>query len=128
MIVVFVICAVLLTIGAGFAVIRIEKGPSVLDRALALDIITSSLIIGVALQAAWSRRFVTVPVLAALALVGFVASVSVARFTSAEPEDVGRLKTVEEVKLEETARRQAEEEAARIESEAAALRDEELGP
>lgn len=123
-----IVAAVMLSIGAVLALIRLEKGPSILDRALALDIITSSLIIGVAIDAAWRRRVDTVPVLAALALVGFLASVSITRFASVEPEDAKRIRTQQEVAAEEEARRRAEEEAARAEAEAALRRDEEAGP
>ena len=95
-------CAVMLAVGASLAMIRVERGPSILDRAVALDIITKIPMIGVALEAALNRRTDTVPVLAALALVGFVASVTIARFASVEPEDAGRIKTLEEI---ETRRR-----------------------
>lgn len=127
MIALLISAAVMIAIGAVLALIRMERGPSILDRAMALDILTSSLIIGVAVDAAWNHRFDTIPVLAALALVGFVASVSITRFLAVEPEDAGRIKTAEEIAAEEAARILAEEEAARIEAEAARLREEEDG-
>lgn len=116
-------CAAMLAIGASLAMIRVERGPSILDRAVALDIITNILMIGVALEAALNRRTDTVPVLAALALVGFVASVTIARFASVEPEDAGRIKTLEEIEAEDAARREADETAARLEAQSAAIRD-----
>lgn len=122
-----IICISMLSVGAFLAMVRMEKGPSILDRAIALDIITSSLIIGVAIEASWSRRVDTLGVLAALSLVGFVASVAIARFAAVEPEDAKRIKTVEEVAAEESARREAEAEDARREAEVAAIRDEEAG-
>lgn len=109
-------CAVMLAVGASLAMIRVERGPSILDRAVALDIITNILMIGVALEAALNRRTDTVPVLAALALVGFVASVTIARFASVEPEDAGRIKTPEEIEAED---------AARLETQSAVMRDSE---
>lgn len=122
---VVVVSAVMLGVGAIMALIRVEKGPSVLDRMVALDVITSILIIGVALEAAWDRRTETITILAALALVGFVGSLSIARFAAVEPEDAGRIKTIEEVRAEEAAQAKAEEEAARLEAEIAASRDDE---
>lgn len=119
-----VISAVMLAAGASMAMVRVERGPSILDRVVALDIITNSLIIGVALEAALNRRSDSVPVLAALALVGFVGSVAVARFASVEPEDAGRIKTLEEVEAEDAARLEAEVAAARLEAEASATRKE----
>ncbi len=124
---ILIAAALMIALGAVLALIRVEKGPSILDRAVALDIMTSTLIIGVALDAAWNHRFDTIPVLAALALVGFVASVSISRFLAVEAEDAGRIKTAEEIAADEAARILAEEEAARIEAEAARLRGEEDG-
>ncbi|MGH8928865.1 MAG: monovalent cation/H+ antiporter complex subunit F [Acidimicrobiia bacterium] len=113
---VVVACGIMLVIGAILAAIRIERGPSMLDRMVALDIVTSTLAIGVALESAWNRRVDTVPILAALALVGFMASVTVARFASVEPEDERRIKSIEEVEAEDAARRQAEDEDAQREA------------
>ena len=117
----------MLALGATLSLIRIAKGPSTLDRIVALDIVTNVLIIALALVAAVDRRTDAVPVLAALALTGFVSSVVVARFASAEPQDAGRIKTHEEVQAEEEARLQMEREAAIVEAEIAASRDEEGG-
>ncbi|HEU4917504.1 MAG TPA: monovalent cation/H+ antiporter complex subunit F [Acidimicrobiia bacterium] len=109
--IVVAVSGLLLVIGAVLAMLRVERGPSVLDRAVALDIITSILVIAVALEAAWSRRLDAMPILAALALVGFISSVTVARYAAVEPEDEGRIRTVEEIAAED-AERQALEEAA----------------
>ncbi|HJR86927.1 MAG TPA: monovalent cation/H+ antiporter complex subunit F, partial [Acidimicrobiia bacterium] len=98
-----------------------------LDRLVALDIITNSLIIGLAVEAALNRRTETVPVLVALALVGFVGSVAVARFASVEPEDAARIKTRAEVEAEDAARLEAELAAALLEAEASAGRNEARG-
>ena len=124
---VVVVCAIMLGVGAIMALIRVEKGPSVLDRMVGLDVITSILIIGVALEAAWGRRTEAISILAALALVGFVGSLTIARFAAVEPEDAGRIKTAEEVRAEDEARAVAEDEAARLEAEIAASRDDEAG-
>ena len=124
---VVVVSAIMLGVGAIMALTRVEKGPSVLDRMVGLDVITSILIIGVALEAAWGRRTQSISILAALALVGFVGSDSIARFAAVEPEDAWRIKTIEEVRAEDEARAEAEEEAARLEAEIAARRDDEAG-
>lgn len=124
---VVIVCAIMLGVGGVMALIRVEKGPSVLDRMVALDVITSILIIGVALEAAWGRRTVTIPILAALSLVGFVGSLSIARFAAVEPEDAGKIQTLEEARAEAEALAEAEEEDARLEAEIAASRDEEDG-
>ncbi|MDM7829955.1 monovalent cation/H+ antiporter complex subunit F [Cellulomonas edaphi] len=106
---VIAVCGVLLTAGAVLAVVRAEKGPSILDRTVALDIVVTTMIAAVALYAAIERRADVVPVLVVLSLVGFVGSVTVARFAAVEPEGEGRVRTREEVAAEDKARREAEE-------------------
>ncbi len=103
MTVVVVVCAVLLTVGGALAVIRAEKGPSMLDRTVALDVVVTTMIVGVALYAAVDRRADVVPVLVVLSLVGFVGSVTIARFASVEPEGEGRVRTREEIAAEAAA-------------------------
>lgn len=115
MTVVVVLAAVLLTAAAVLTLVRAERGPSMLDRTVALDVLTSILVSAVALHAAWTRRTDTVPLLLALALVGFVGSVTIARFAAVEPEGEGRVLTREEVAQLEAQRRaeaEAEERAA----------------
>lgn len=110
------VCAVLLGLGATFAVIRAEKGPSMLDRTVALDIVVTVVIAALALYAAVRQRSDVVPILVVLSLVGFVGSVTIARFAAVEPESERRVRTREEVAAEEAARRlreQEEEEARR---------------
>ena len=105
------ICGVLLTVGAVLAVVRAEKGPSMLDRTIALDIVVTSMIVAVALYAAVERRTDVVPVLVVLSLVGFVGSVTIARFAAVEPEGEGRVRTREEIAAQEAERMDAEDEA-----------------
>jgi len=102
--VVVVICGVLLTVGALFAIVRAEKGPSMLDRTIALDIVVTTMIAAVALYAAVNRRADVVPILVVLSLVGFVGSVTIARFASVEPEGEGRVLTREEIAAMEAQR------------------------
>ncbi|MCL2454122.1 MAG: monovalent cation/H+ antiporter complex subunit F [Micrococcales bacterium] len=91
--------------GAMMAIVRAERGPSTLDRTVALDIFVTTLVAAVALYAATERRADVVPVLVALSLVGFVGSVTVARFAALEPPGEGRVLTREEA----AAQRAAEE-------------------
>jgi multicomponent Na+:H+ antiporter subunit F len=111
MTVVVIICGVLLTIGAVLAVIRAEKGPSMLDRTVALDIVVTTMIAAVAVYAAVERRTDVVPILVVLSLVGFVGSVTIARFASVEPEGEGRVRTREEIAAQEALRLDAEDDA-----------------
>jgi multicomponent Na+:H+ antiporter subunit F len=81
MTVVLAICMSLLAIAAVLLVVRIARGPTMLDRVVALDVLLAATICALALEAAVNRHTSTVPILVALSLLGFVGSVSVARFT-----------------------------------------------
>lgn len=111
MIVVVWVCGILVTVGAVLAIVRAEKGPSMLDRTVALDIVVTAMIVAVAVYGAVERRTDVVPVLVVLSLVGFVGSVTIARFAAVEPEGEGRVRTREEIAAAEAERMQAEDEA-----------------
>lgn len=123
MIVVVAIAAAIFSVAAVLTIVRAERGPTMLDRTVALDVLTSILVSVVALHAAWTRRTDTVPLLVALTLVGFVGSVAIARFAAVEPEGEGRVLTREEVALLEAQRRAEQED----EDRAAAGDDEHHG-
>lgn len=106
--VVVIVCAVMLAIGAACALFRAERGPSMLDRVVAVDVVVAIVLGAIALVSAWTQRFDLVPVLVVLALVGFIGSVTVARFAAAERDDDKRILTREEARAEREARRQAE--------------------
>jgi multicomponent Na+:H+ antiporter subunit F len=74
------VCATALTAAAILLVVRIALGPTMLDRVVALDVLVAVLICGLGIEAAVNRHTTTLPVLLVLSLVGFVGSVSMARF------------------------------------------------
>jgi multicomponent Na+:H+ antiporter subunit F len=80
MTVVLTICVVALAAAAVLLVVRIALGPTMLDRVVALDVLVATLICGLGIEAAVNRHTTTLPVLVVLSLVGFVGSVSMARF------------------------------------------------
>lgn len=90
MIIVGIIATTLLAVGAGLAVVRLERGPSMLDRTAAFDVLTTTLVGAIAVEAALSRRTESVPILVVLSMVGFIGSVTIARFAAVEPPDDGR--------------------------------------
>ena len=81
MTVVLLACAALLALAAVCTVARMTMGPTLLDRAVALDMFVAIGICALALEAAANRHTHTLPLLVVLTLLGFVGSVSVARFT-----------------------------------------------
>lgn len=87
MTVVLWIAAGLLSVAGLLALVRVVRGPSALDRVVALDVLLSCLIAGIALEAAYNQHGLTLPVLAVLALLGFVGAVTVARFGADSESD-----------------------------------------
>lgn len=79
--VVLVACVAVLGLAALMLVARIALGPTMLDRVVALDVLVAVIICGLGLEAAVHQHTTTLPVLVVLSLLGFVGSVSVARFT-----------------------------------------------
>ncbi len=69
-----------LGLAAVLVVLRMVLGPTMLDRAISFDVLASVLLAGIALDVAASRDADAVPILLVLTLLGFVGSVSIARF------------------------------------------------
>jgi len=87
MTVVLSICVAMLGLAALLLVVRISRGPTMLDRAVALDALVAVTIGALVIEAGVNRHTTTLPILVVLTLVGFVGSVSIARFTRGS-EDV----------------------------------------
>lgn len=77
---VWIAAGVMLIIAAGITMIRLLAGPSTLDRLVGLDTLIAVTMCGVGTWAAFSLDTTVTYSLAALALISFVGSVSVARF------------------------------------------------
>ncbi|MCK6211315.1 pH regulation protein F [Georgenia sp. EYE_87] len=95
--IVFAYCLVVIGIAALVALVRMEKGPTMLDRVVSLDVVTAAVLGAVALISARSGRTDLVPVLVVLAIVGFVGSVTIARFAAVEAPEEARILTKEEL-------------------------------
>ena len=80
MTVVFVLAYGLLGGGALLALIRLARGPSLLDRVVATDTLLVIIAAGLAVHAALQRDPTLVPVLVVVSLLAFVGSISVARY------------------------------------------------
>ncbi|MEU8674811.1 monovalent cation/H+ antiporter complex subunit F [Streptomyces sp. NPDC048560] len=73
--------AVVLIVAAGaLLLIRIRRGPSMLDRAIALDVCAALIIAGLGAKSAFSRDPYYFPIMMVLAILGFTGSVGIARF------------------------------------------------
>lgn len=98
MTVVYIVCLLVLLAAAVAALTRVERGPSMFDRILAVDVNAAAVLGIVAVTAAATKRADLVPVLVALALIGFIYSVTVARFAAAESAEEGRILSKEELR------------------------------
>ncbi|MFF5083202.1 monovalent cation/H+ antiporter complex subunit F [Actinoplanes sp. NPDC000266] len=83
MTVIAVLVTSLLALGAVLALVRVVRGPSVLDRIVATDVLLAVIVMAIAAEAAFSRDATGLPILVVLSILGFTGAVSVARFTSA---------------------------------------------
>ncbi|TDE00082.1 monovalent cation/H+ antiporter complex subunit F [Jiangella asiatica] len=82
MTVVIWVCATLLAVAAVLVVVRLTTGPTMLNRMVAMDVLIAIVVAGLGLEAALNQHATTLPILVVLSLVGFVGSVSVARFAA----------------------------------------------
>lgn len=75
---------VLLSVTALLALARIYRGPSLLDRVVAADLLLATMLGAVGAEAAVNRHATTLPVLVVLSLLGFCGSVAMVRFAVRE--------------------------------------------
>jgi multicomponent Na+:H+ antiporter subunit F len=79
---VLTVTAVILSLAAAGAIIRIARGPSLLDRVLASDVLLAILGAALCIDMAVNRHLNNLMLLVALSVVGFIGSVTVARFVA----------------------------------------------
>lgn len=72
--------AMVLLVGGGCALVRLLRGPTLADRMVALDFLLLSIAAGIALNAAATGTGEFLDVMIIVALLGFIGSVTVARF------------------------------------------------
>jgi multicomponent Na+:H+ antiporter subunit F len=77
---VWVAAYTMLSIGAALAMVRLWRGPSLLDRVVATETLLAVVASGVAVYAALARDVTVVPSLVVIALLGFLGGVAVARY------------------------------------------------
>ncbi len=80
MTVVEVVAHALLGAGALLALVRLARGPSLLDRVVATDTLLVIISASLAVHAALQRDPTVVPVLVVVSLLAFVGSVSISRY------------------------------------------------
>ncbi|MDO5495964.1 MAG: monovalent cation/H+ antiporter complex subunit F [bacterium] len=93
----YVLCLAILVISSVVVMFRVEKGPSMLDRAVSVDIITAGLVGFTAIFSVLMDRTDLLSIIVALALVGFLSTVTVARFAANESDVDHHILTREEL-------------------------------
>jgi multicomponent Na+:H+ antiporter subunit F len=79
---VLAVTSVILSLAAAGAIIRIARGPSLLDRVLASDVLLAILGAALCIDMAVNRHLNNLVLLVALSIIGFIGSVTVARFVA----------------------------------------------
>ncbi|MFE3902567.1 monovalent cation/H+ antiporter complex subunit F [Streptomyces sp. NPDC059153] len=80
---------VIIIAGAGL-LSRIWRGPSMLDRAISLDVCAALIIAGLGAKSAFARDPFYFPIMLVLAFLGFTGSVGIARFIAARDRPTPR--------------------------------------
>lgn len=68
----------MLSAAGALTTVRLVRGPGLLDRIVALDVLVTLIVAGIAVGIAARREPATVPLLVVLALLGFVGSITAA--------------------------------------------------
>jgi multicomponent Na+:H+ antiporter subunit F len=76
-------------VAVALAVYRIVRGPSILDRMIATDMLVATLICALAAEMVQHEHLNTLPVLLVLAMSAFLATVGVARFVTQQDRSGG---------------------------------------
>lgn len=85
--IVLTVTTVVLAVAAGGAILRISMGPSLLDRVLAADVLLAIVGAALCIDMAVNRHLNNLMLLVAISLIGFVGSVTVARFVAERREE-----------------------------------------
>jgi multicomponent Na+:H+ antiporter subunit F len=79
---VFIAVLVLLSVGALCALYRVVRGPSILDRMIASDVLLTTLLLALGTEMVASGHTRTIPVLLVLASTAIFGTVTVARYVA----------------------------------------------
>lgn len=89
-------CLAALVVSMALVLFRLEKGPGNLDRAVALDVITSASVGVIVVVMALTGRIDLLPLLVIFTSIGFIGSTTIARFSQAESITERRILSPEE--------------------------------
>ncbi|WP_041450809.1 monovalent cation/H+ antiporter complex subunit F [Hoyosella subflava] len=84
--IVFLVCGAMLVAASMITTYRLVAGPNSLDRLVAVDMLVALCLCGLAAWAAYSRDTTVVSAVVALALLGFIGSISITRYRVSDTE------------------------------------------
>lgn len=96
---------IMLFVDVLLTIIKLIRGPSVLNRALASDLLVSTLICAIGAEMVVSRHSWSLPLLVTLALVSFIGTVAVSRFVARDSDDDGAAAALERKRRQELSKR-----------------------
>ncbi|MCP3425453.1 monovalent cation/H+ antiporter complex subunit F [Rothia sp. AR01] len=93
---VVIACGIILALATAGTIYRLAKGPSLLDRVIATDVLLAIVGAAISVDMVYRDSYENLTLLVVVALVGFMGSVTVARFANnkrdpnEEPQDSSR--------------------------------------
>ena len=84
-----IIAGVFFSAGAGFALYRIVRGPSILDRMIASDVLLTTLILVVGAEMVVNHHLRSIPIMLVLAAIAAFATIAVARYVVKQDRPTG---------------------------------------
>lgn len=78
----FVLASALFAVAAGLTLYRIVRGPTILDRMIASDVLVTTIILVLGAEMVAGGHTNSIPIMLALAAVAIFATVAVARYVS----------------------------------------------
>jgi multicomponent Na+:H+ antiporter subunit F len=96
---VFTVVGVMFALAAAASVFRIVRGPAILDRMIASDMLVTTVICVLGAEMVYNGHTRSIPIMVVLAVVAVFASMSVARYVSkrsAEKRPSGQSRTARE--------------------------------
>jgi len=87
--VLYLAVGILFTIAALFIIYRIVRGPSILDRMIASDVLLTTLMLVVGAEMVYNGHTRTIPLMVVLASTAIFATIAVARYVSKQDRAAG---------------------------------------
>lgn len=104
-------CGIILAVATIGTLYRLWTGPTLLDRVVSSDVLLTIIAAGICLLVFAYDRYIYLPILVVLSMIGFISSVTVARFASNAPvnAEIDRVTEVDQKDVEKNLETGSEE-------------------